>query len=182
MRVSVLGPTTLASLVFTASVAGAQPTHETAPRELNPHVALGLSLGITAAGFAAIGVGRDEHVALTGTGVALVGLGPTAGHWYQGRLVTPGLVMRSAGMVVLGIGLSQVEDACEANCRNNKAFSAMMVAGLFAFAIGTVHDIATAPIEARRTNARNRQRRIENLTLAPQVSNDQAGLVLGGSF
>jgi hypothetical protein len=195
MRFSLFASTTLASLALTSSIAAAQPAATQpaaaplpevpaadAPRELNPGLALGLSLGVTAAGYTAMIVGSDEQMALTVPGMLAAGLGPTAGHWYQGRIITRGLVARAAGAVAMGYGLSRLEFDCERNCRNTDFSDAMLLAGLAAFAVGSVDDIVFAPIEAHKTNRKHRARAIENLSLAPQVTEDRVGFALAGSF
>lgn len=195
MRFSLFASTTLAALAFTSSIAAAQPAitepapaplPETpaaeAPRELNPGLALGISLGVTAAGYTALAIGGDERVALTVPGLLAAGLGPTAGHWYQERIITRGLVTRAAGVVAMGYGLSRLEFDCEHNCRNSDVSDAMLLAGLAAFAIGSVDDIVTAPLEAHKTNRKNRARAIKSLALAPQVTDDRVGFALAGSF
>lgn len=195
MRSSLFASTLLASLALTSSIAAAQPAATRpaaaplaeapaaeAPRELNPRLALGLSLGITAAGYGAVAIGSDQRAELTVPGFVALSLGPTAGHWYQGRIVTRGLVTRAVSAAALVYGLSQFEIDCERNCRSSDFGDYMMLAGLVGFAVGTADDIITAPIEAHRTNRKNRARAIKSLSLAPQVTDTSAGFVLGGSF
>ncbi len=171
-------------LVLSSSIAAAQPA-ATAPAatatydEVNPHVALGLSLGLPAAGVAMLAViDVDDQIPLMLAGVGLVTFGPTSGHWYQGRIITPGLVMRTAGAAALFWGLGAAENIDD----DNKGFNMAMTVALLSFGVGTIYDIATAPIEARKTNTRNRERAIQRMSVAPTVSGDHAGFVLAGRF
>jgi hypothetical protein len=111
-----------------------------------------------------------------------VGLGPTAGHWYQGRIITRGLVTRAVSLAVLAYGVSHFEIDCEHDCRSSDFTDYMMLAGLVGFAVGSVDDIVTAPIEAHKTNRKNQARAIKSLSLAPHVSEDRVGFALAGSF
>ncbi len=183
MRFSLFASTStvLAALALTSSIAAAQPAEEQ-PRELDPRLALGLSLGITAAGYGAVAIGSDQRAELTVPGFVALSLGPTAGHWYQGRIVTRGLVTRAVSAAALVYGLSQFELDCERNCRSSDFGDYMMLAGLVGFAVGTADDIITAPIEAQRTNRKNRARFVKSVSLAPQLSGNQTGLVLAGTF
>jgi hypothetical protein len=195
MRFAVLTSTTLASLAFTTSIAAAQPAASAptqlpavpesvdAPRELNPRLALGLSLGVTAAGYASFALADtvdSDGVAIVG--LAAIALGPSTGHWYQERIITRGLATRAAGIVAIGYGVAQLDLFCDHDCKDDDLGEAFLIGGLIAFGVGTIDDIVTAPLEASRTNAKSRRRLIQNVSLAPKVSGDRASFVLAGSF
>lgn len=176
------------AVLLSSSIAAAQPADSPPPepppappvgyREVNPYVAFGLSLGVTAAGIGTLAtIDVDDQIPLTLTGIGMIWLGPSTGHWYQGRIVTPGLVMRTACLLAITYGLGAAETRDD-----NAAVDVLEVAAMFAGAIGIVYDIGDAPSAARKRNARNRERALQQLTVVPQVSDGQAGFVLAGSF
>lgn len=172
----------------TAPVAAPLPAAEApAPAdEYNPSTALALSLGVTAAGYATAALvaetdDRDTSVALGWAAAAGIGLGPTAGHWYQGDVVTRGLGLRAAGTVAFIYGLSEADLFCSNDCGDQTLSGTMMIGGLLAFGAGTIDDIVMAPIKARRKNEKNRAAAFQ-LSVAPRITGKDAGIVLAGRF
>jgi hypothetical protein len=190
---------TIAALFIAPTIATAQPSvtpaapaplatvpapAADAPRELSPGIALGLSLGVTAAGYAAaFAADEADSDALPWIAVTGIAFGPTAGHWYQGDVVTRGLGIRALGTAAFIGGLSTVDWFCDHECDNgdDELGEVLMVGGLIAFAAGTVDDIVSAPLKAQRRNEENRRRSLQ-LTVAPRITSKDAGLVLAGSF
>jgi hypothetical protein len=186
-----------------AGVAGAQPgnTPVYAPRpsvpvpppvtgplpgEKSPGLAVTLSLGGTVASYVLI-VAADEtqNDGLATLGALGVFLMPTAGHWYAGKVWTDGLTLRAAGIGAVFVGALILLGDCgfEGSCEDEGPATAMLVLGAGAYMVGTVLDIATAPAEARRYNARLRERAIVgSWAIAPVVTHDRAGFALTGRF
>ena len=186
------------TLALLASTAAAQPgaTRPQPVDERDEGTALALSLGGTLGSYAAlafaIAVDSPASGAIGTIGAIGIVAAPTAGHWYAGRIVTRGLGLRAAGLVVLiaggladseGCGLfysghgDPEPDDCGDNFRTTKG-TALMAAGAALFLGGTVDDIITAPGAARRRNERARA----TLTLAPLVHHHGGGLALAGTF
>src|SRR5262245_52823444 len=121
--------------------------------EIDPDVAMALSLGATAAGYiAAIEAAdtRDDDVEDLLTVAAVVGIsrGPSFGHWYQRDLWTRGLGIRLAGVGGAFLGLMLAAPFSESNDDEGAAVAALVI-GTGAFAIGTLDDIFSAPANAR---------------------------------
>jgi hypothetical protein len=190
------------AIVLVTSSARAQPGAMPSPQppppdDVSETTALALSLGGTLASYAAVTFAAAVHTSASST-IGTIGVfgvlgAPTAGHWYSGRIVTRGLGLRGAGIVVLLVGaiadsegcslvyggdaVSEEPDDCGDNFRTKKG-TALMIAGAALFLGGTLDDIITAPGAARRRNAQHRA----NLTLAPLVHHDGGGLALAGTF
>ncbi|MBL8623286.1 MAG: hypothetical protein JNK64_18385 [Myxococcales bacterium] len=170
-----------------APVAAPAPTDAA---EVSPNTALGLSVGVTLAGVGLVGLGWNAldsaastgpvPEVLLGAGVAAVGLGPTVGHWYAGRVMTRGLATRLAGTAAVlgGAALLIADSACD-DCERPdvSAGDLLMGLGVAAIVVGTVDDIVSAPGAARRTNAAQRR-----VTVTPTISPRQAGLAVAGTF
>lgn len=160
----------------------APPAQHEAIEPYNPNVALGLSLGVTLAGAGAFWVGVGEHSDTLGMlGAAGVFLGPSTGHWYSHHYLTRGLGVRSLGVAAAFAGVVASLDACplfsEEQCKDSVAGETLMILGGAAYVAGTIDDIVTAPGEARRRNGR-----IKNLSIAPVITSRQAGFAIAGSF
>ncbi|MEZ4368850.1 MAG: hypothetical protein R2939_21610 [Kofleriaceae bacterium] len=112
-------------------------------------------------------------------GLGALVLTPSAGHWYAGKVVTPGLVARAAGLGAFAYGVSQI---CLYDCgdRSNNAGGPMLL-GAAAVLGGVIYDLATADAAARDGNARARR-----LQLAPTVTRSggatTGGLAVSGAF
>jgi len=81
---------------------------------------------------------------------------PSAGHWYSGKGWTPGLTIRTIGMVVAGLGLAKEIDSAGCHCfcdDSNGNFWVMGIGGGIVLG-GAAYDIATAASRARSVNAR----------------------------
>lgn len=191
---------TVAAVAAAPAVAAAQPSNTpvgVAPaplpapvpqadyRELSPGVALGLSLGVTAAGYgAALYAGEHDSEGMGWLGAAGILFGPSFGHWYQEDIWTRGLGVRAVSATVFFAAAVSTIDICFEDCpqEDHSAAETWMKLSAAAFVIGSLDDIITAPIAADRRNRENRARAIKSLTLAPQVSPNQTGLVLAGTF
>jgi len=96
--------------------------------------------------------------------------GPTAGHWYAGRVWTPGLTFRVAAAGVVGaMVLREQQEPLEIGT---------LVVGLTTVAAlwgtGMVWDLVTLPSSVRRSNERA-------VVVAPLVG-PTTGLAVGGTF
>jgi len=154
----------------------AAPTAVGAPKSAD--VALGLSLGVTAAGLGLIVAGanwNEPTIATTGTIVFLVG--PTTGHIYGGHTLNGGLGARAIGAVTALAGFS-VLLSCFATCDNQDGkvdvAGALLIGGGLVYAGGGIYEIATAPEAAHRYN---RQHGFE-ATVVPTGN----GIALAGRF
>lgn len=184
----------VASLAVLASTsfAAADDLHDE-PAPLNENTALGLSIAGTLAGPALLAAGAyaldnsgaidDEEASLAGPAVLLVSgaavsvLGPSFGHWYAGKALTPGLAMRAGGLAVAAAGAFGVLGGCEfddGDCGASLDRIAMY-AGVATFVGGAVYDIATARGRVRERNARDVQ-------ITPMVSGTTGGVSISGAF
>lgn len=158
----------------------------------SPTTALTLSLSATAAAWAAwmiptnLSEEASEHPVATIFGAAgMIGtfVAPSVGHWYVGdRVWTAGLTTRVAGGAVFGAGALLALRAWGSE-RECGVCDPLMVAGISAYAVGSLYDIVTAPRAARLHNQATRS---SPLVLAPaplrSISGPAAGLSLSGSF
>lgn len=185
----------LSTLVALGGTAAAQPslTPAAAPRaeaapaaRYSETTALALSVGGTVASYA-LALATPELAKSDGGRAALgvtaglgILLGPSLGHWYTGKIFTPGLAMRGGALLgfALGAGVSLAECPLfgDADCDSSLG-TALAVASLGVFTMGTIHDIYRAPIRARAAN-----RALSSITVAPLVSSKSAGVTIGGRF
>lgn len=186
---ALLLPTTALAQSAPPAVPAALPA-PTDTAEVSARTALGLSVGVTLAGAGLVGLGWHAlnsgsapgavPEVLLGAGVAAVGLGPTVGHWYAGRVMTRGLATRLAGTAVAlgGAALLIVDSACD-HCDHADVApgDVLMGLGIAAIVVGTVDDIVSAPGAARRKNAAERR-----VTVTPTLSPGRAGLAVAGTF
>ncbi len=142
------------------------------------------------------GANSDENDTLMAAGVVGLLFAPSAGHLYAtGNLRSPGLLIRSVGMLTGMVGMSVLlfgEVSCGVGeivtgsprstpCDNNASEgNAILGVGTAVLVGGAIYDIATASSTTRRANARR-------WALAPTLlrSNNQAptvGLALSGAF
>jgi hypothetical protein len=157
-----------------------------------PAIALGLSLGVTAAGLALMAAAPPADESDLGDGMALAGLlailiGPTTGHLYADRIVNTGLGIRAAsasvGFVAFG-GLAMCAFGDEDDDGDHCGWWALAAAGSsLVYAGGTVYEIVDAPRAARAYNRRHGL----DLTLAPTAvragdGSEAPGLVVAGAF
>lgn len=182
----------VASVLLLASTATASADDRLdAPR--NENTALGLSIAGTLAGPAMFAAGvytldnsgaiDDEEAslampaALLVSGAAVSVLGPSFGHWYAGKALTPGLAMRAGGLAVAAAGAFGAFGSCEfddGDCGASLDRIAMY-AGVATFVGGAVYDIATARGRVRERNAREVQ-------ITPMVSGTTGGVSISGMF
>ena len=163
----------LLTLVALVAAAAAQPslTPPSAPSEplKSPRNALIWSLGGTLASGLAITLGaidRDEenYGKVSSRGRVLIGFGsvglmtaPAFGHWYSRNYWTLGMGLRLGGtlwslIMISSMGSNHCPDDGPGNeCR---ILEVGLYAGAATIATGIVYDVATAPREAGRVNAR----------------------------
>ncbi len=176
---------TAALLLATPAAASAQSARDE-PDPKNPTAALALSLGVTAAGYATVYIMNDRDAGSPGLGylsAAAITLGPTVGHWYAGETFTRGLGFRVGGAATVVTGMVVLLRSCPIfgdHCDDSPGGAALLAVGAVAFAYGTMDDIFTAPSAARRYNQRARARR--SLSVAPRITDKDAGLVVAGTF
>lgn len=142
-----------------------------------PVLATLISFGATAApsalGYAILGddgSGGQFSDGLVLTIGASVLIGPSAGHWYAGKLVTSGLIVRALGFLALSGAISAGGDT-------EHGIGLLFVGGGLLVG-GGVYDLATADRSAREYNFAHATK----LMLAPRVGDGQLGLGLTGSF
>lgn len=168
------------------------------PGEVDPDIALALSLGGTLGSYGAVALAiaaePSEWGGYLGTaGIIGTLIAPTFGHWYAGAIVTRGMGLRAGGLVVAIIGAIADSEGCglfyggheevPADCGDNfrtAKGTVLMLGGIALFAGGTIDDIVTAPRRARRHNERLRAQL--TVSVAPVMHRDGGGLVLTGSF
>jgi hypothetical protein len=139
------------------------------PARKDPGVALGLSLGITAGGMAAmvIGGGLDSEL---GGGIATAGvlawfIGPSTGHAYAGRMGNTGLAIRGISMLAATVAIGgligciagsgdDVDDHEHLGDDDCGMFTGLLVGSSIGYLGGAVYEIVDAPRAARRHNAR----------------------------
>jgi hypothetical protein len=175
---------------------GAAPRPAPERGELSESMALGLSLGVTtvswgtllALGYLGDGDGLSEgSLFLCGLGTFL---GPSIGHVYAGKLATRGLGIRALGVLVATVAFLKLASNCE-GCDDSE-YEPWFWAGAAVYFAGSLDDIITAPLRARRHNRRlerERAQRLTGVTLAPLALPGPrgglaglAGLALSGRF
>jgi len=170
------------AIIFSASAARAQAPGETEAREPARKSLLSaylVSVGATSIPIAvgALAAGDREEgpraAAFGMIGCAALVFGPSAGHWYVGQVVTPGLVMRlgaAGGVVAVAVAYPHDEGP--------------LIVGLMGavalWETGVIWDAVTLPRAVRRYNKRH------ELQIAPLVSSASQGPVtgfaIGGEF
>jgi len=151
--------------------------------QLSEATANWLGFGATAASWTLIFVASDMDSSRGNANrVATIGaigtvFAPSFGHWYAGSFLTRGL-----GLRVLGIGLTvgalvSVIGDCEEDCGGDHTGAgvlALVGAGLFIG--GTIDDLGTTGSAVRRHNQGLQ------MTIAPVIHHDTAGLAIAGRF
>lgn len=178
----------------------APPALASAPRpaaqergELSEGMALGLSLGVTTASWGSLillGSIADStsvsegHLLLCALGTFV---GPNVGHLYAGKLVTRGLGIRTLGLGIAVAGFLKLASNCE-SCDDSE-YEPWFWGGVAVYVAGSIDDIITAPLRARRHNRRlerERAQRLTGVTLAPLAlpgpRGGLAGFALTGRF
>jgi len=171
---------------------GAVPAGKPVDREVIPHryplVALGLSLGLSAAGGAMVVAGDDSAP----LGVLTMYLGPSVGRWYGGGSAVVGLLGRTAGGALLVAGINEdishpIDDDCiaeEQDCtehdqavaEHDRRVRRYFIAGGAVWLAATAFDIFMAPLDARAFN------REHDVAVVPTVTSDGAGFAVSGRF
>jgi hypothetical protein len=174
--------THMRALLVLLAVAGlTAPARADEPEPDSPKslpTAFAWSLGTTAAGIGLIALGnasvdRDNttpsDVMILGGG-ALALVGPSTGHWYTGKILTPGLVIRGTAMAGT---LYAIFNDC-GDCSDEDRQTIFLVGGAV-FAAGAILDLATLPRAVERRNARR-------IVVAPTVIQDRLGVGIAGTF
>ena len=84
-------------------------------------------------------------------------------------------------MLAFTYGLARADLFCSESCDNDGLTAVAIVGGLAAFGIGTLDDVISAPLQARKKNDRNRAAAMQ-LSIAPRITQQDAGVVIGGRF
>ncbi|MCA9679968.1 MAG: hypothetical protein H6709_10240 [Kofleriaceae bacterium] len=148
-----------------------------APKE--DGTALGLSVAGTIAGPLLFGAGmvaagqKSDGLAIGmyWTGTAALLLGPSAGHWYAGHYLTPGLGLRVGGAAVAVVGVAAGFGACFDQECDRGPYVAAMVLGTGAYVADVVWDLATT---GDAVDAWNREHGLD-VGLAPIVIGSAGG-------
>jgi hypothetical protein len=138
---------------------------------------LSATAGVVGAGLM-LGAHHDGTALTIGTVTLLVG--PSAGHWYAGHVVTTGLGIRAAGLVTAGVGIDLLVGCDgEPGCSTTPGWS-LVGAGFGVMVAGAVWDSVTARGAVRDWN----QRHAVTLVPArlPSARGDALGLALVGRF
>jgi hypothetical protein len=140
-----------------------------------------IGMGLTIAG------GLHDSPEAVGGGLAVLAVGPSAGHFYTGDLGR-GLAasgVRTVGGLAATLGAYLVLDnlciderSCDQDDLKGTGGAALVIAGGVAVVGATVYDIIDAGRSARRHNARI----AVTPTVLPGASGPQVGLAVGGAF
>ena len=103
---------------------------------------------------------------------------PSAGHWYAGRWLTPGLGVRVAGAIAMAGGALYTFEATEEDFGDEPVGVSLFLAGSAVFIAGAVWDAATL----RHTVQRANRRALRDYTLVPVVGPHQSGVAFAGRF
>ncbi|MGE5185576.1 MAG: hypothetical protein ACM31C_26125 [Acidobacteriota bacterium] len=169
---------------------------DTAPEEepdsRSPRAALALSVaGAVVGSAAAVGgwaEGFDQHVGASAGLLAVASIAPSAGEWYAGRILTPGLALRAVGAVALGylgvemgctIGVaghqfSEGEPCPVSRLGGAGHEEALLAIGAGSYVAGAIWDVANA-----RDTARAYNRAHARASVSPVVLRGPAGLAPG---
>jgi hypothetical protein len=156
------------------------------PGEKSPSLALTLSLGGTVASYVLVVAGGEvQNEGLSSVGTLGFYLAPSFGHWYAGNGWTDGMTMRLAGTGAALVGVMIILGDCgsegDENCDSSPG-AILAIGGAVLIVGGGVYDIATAPGEARKYNARLRERAARGWAITPVISRDRAAFTLSTSF
>ena len=129
---------------------------------------------------------RERRIGYTliGAEAVLMVLGPSAGHWYSGRFVSPGLAIRAGSAAVLAsgfVGLVHCASAdvdCDRRDPASYATIGLLTIGTAGMILGTLLDTTDASREARRYNRAHGL----DAVIAPTITPSGAGLALAGRF
>lgn len=150
----------------------------------SPEVAVGLSVGVTAAGAVTFLAADDDALELVGLGALY--FGPSTGHWYAGRIGGIGLATRGAAglaaMYGLGLVLASECDDIDGDCAgahgHGDAGAALMIGGAALWVGSSIYDVVAAKRAIDDWNVRHA------ITVVPTALGPQRapGLVLSGEF
>lgn len=186
--------------VLTAtSIASAEPYDATEPHK-DAGVAIGLSVGGTAASIGLIAAGANMSDRAGGPGLVTAGVlslivTPALGEIYSGKYFTPGMGMRLAGGGLAVIGAMEAlshlcfgnfdngtstDSSCSSNATPDYFPVTMLGIGAALAVSGTIYDIATAGTAAEHWN--NAHHLALAPTMIPSTTGPTAGVALGGVF
>jgi hypothetical protein len=190
MRLSMLLLTTALLITTTAHAALASPPsvtertpppHKKSPARARNYAIGGALLGSALFGGGALVSGGAGHhaastAALVGGSLALV-VGPSAGHWYAGKPVTTGMVLRAVGVGAAILSANKAAECLAEACGDNvgELAGTVLVTGLGLVVVGTVWDLVTADDEAAAWNRRHGL----DVDVAPTVIGTAHGLAPG---
>jgi hypothetical protein len=185
-RFTVTTAALLVSSLAMSSVAraGTHDAQDEVEGPYSPSVALGLSLGVTAAGVGTlVFASQTQNDSLGAVGMAATFFGPSTGHWYAHQYLTRGLGVRGLGAVTAFGGLVAALEACpifaeEGQCHDTTVGETLMLVGAGAYVVGTIDDIVTAPGAAYRAN----RALIQDVAIVPTLTPHQAGFAVSGRF
>jgi hypothetical protein len=150
-----------------------------------------LAIGGTALGFVSLyAAGRTDSPGLGWTGVALLVVGPSAGHIYAGESghATKTSLVRLGGMLTAFVGFIALVsvDKCSDGCGGNDdqgSAEAMLWVGGITYAAATLYDIIDASSAARRANAKQaRAWQIAPTAMPASNGSPIPGLSVAGHF
>lgn len=160
-----------------AAPAHAEP-EESSPKSETTALALSLGGTLASAGLMAYGLSRGPEkagVAMFDVGLASALITPSLGHFYAGKVMTTGLVLRGAGAAIAAVGAAQSLGCWDNTCNAWDSGLVALGVGASVAAVGAIWDIATAPKAARDYNARH-------VRIAPIGPGGSIGLGFMGEF
>lgn len=166
------------------------PTPPDLPRK-DEGTATMLALGGTVLGFVSLyAAGRTDSPALGWSGVALLVVGPSAGHIYAGESghATKTSLLRVGGMLTAFVGLialtsvAECSDGCGGKSDQGNAEAMLWIGGI-TYASATLYDIIDASAAVRRANAKQaRAWRITPTAVPASSGSPIPGLSVIGRF
>ncbi len=123
---------------------------------------MALSFGTTLAGIGVIVAGteiegQNAQIALVGTGVALVTVGPWVGRRYGNAVTSPWRNVRLVGLASTAVGLAILPGLCfdeyegtEAGCTVGAVLSGL---GSIVWGVGTLAELLTTAVDVRAAQA-----------------------------
>lgn len=124
---------------------------------------------------------RSASIAFGTAGAISILSTPSMGHWYSGKIVTTGLIIRVAGALATAVGVASVAGSDD-GCSGCGIGLLLGYGGLATIATGVVYDIATAHKAARSYNDSQAPRMSLVPTMAKHDGVTQTGLAAIGTF
>ena len=198
MRLALLAAAAAVSMLATTAHADQRfdpeplPAPQLQPQEAihdkSPELAVGMSIGVTLAGYVAMAEGANQDNAkLSVVGFGAVFFGPSLGQWYAGKTGGLGIAARGVGLTMMVYGISQLVSASCADCARPNDVSTDQRAKLYlgtgaALWVGsTIYDIVVGYRETDRFN--RRQHATFAPTMIPAYNGTQApGMTFATTF